>query len=45
MSKRTKNKPFLPEGAVSANEYTGSLQKISTDPEEIRRFHDEYIGE
>lgn len=35
----------LAQNTVSANECTGALQKISLDPEEIRRFHDEYIGE
>lgn len=30
---------------VSANEYTGSLQKISLDPEEVKKFHDEYVGD
>ena len=33
------------ESTVSANECTGSLQKISLDPEEVRRFHDEYVGD
>ena len=47
MSKKIHAKrPPLPGGdVVSANECTGALQKISPDPEEIRRFHDEYIGE
>ncbi|MDE6373064.1 MAG: hypothetical protein K2L72_01040 [Clostridia bacterium] len=31
--------------SVSANECTGALQKISVDPEEVARFHAEYIGE
>ncbi len=30
------------EGAISANECTGALQKISVDPEEVKRFHKEY---
>lgn len=33
------------DGAISANECTGALQKISVDPEEVARFHSEYIGE
>lgn len=33
------------EGAISANECTGALQKISVDPEEVARFHAEYTGE
>lgn len=35
----------LVDGAVSATEYTGALQKISLDPEEVARFHDEYVGD
>ena len=30
---------------VSANEFTGALQKIYTDEEELKKFHAEYIGE
>lgn len=30
------------DGAISANECTGALQKISVDPEEVARFHAEY---
>ena len=33
------------DGAISANECTGALQKISLDPEEVARFHSEYIEE
>ena len=33
------------DGAISANECTGALQKISVDPEEVARFHAEYNGE
>ncbi len=42
-SKKIINEMF--EGAVSANECTGALQKISVDPEEVARFHAEYTGE
>ncbi len=35
----------LVDGAVSATECTGALQHISLDPEEVARFHDEYIGD
>lgn len=35
----------LVDGAVCANECTGALQRISTDPEEVERLHDEYIGD
>lgn len=31
--------------SVSANECTGALQQISVDPQEVARFHAEYIGE
>lgn len=33
------------DGAISAHECTGALQKISVDPEEVARFHAEYVGE
>lgn len=33
------------DGAISANECTGALQNISVDPEEVARFHAEYVGE
>lgn len=33
------------DGSISANECTGALQKISLDPEEVARFHSEYIEE
>lgn len=42
-AKKVRTKALLPH-TVSANEYTGSLQKISLDPDEVRRFHDEYVG-
>lgn len=32
------------EGSISANECTGALQKISLDPDEVARFHAEYVG-
>lgn len=41
-SKKIINEVF--EGAISANECTGALQKISVDPEEVARFHAEFIG-
>lgn len=31
------------EECASANECTGLLQKISLDPEEVKKFHDMYI--
>lgn len=31
------------EGAISANECTGALQKISLDPKEVAKFHAQYI--
>ena len=44
-----KNKIFrrgdVDEETVSANEYTGSLQKISLDLEEVKRFHDQFVGD
>lgn len=42
-SKKIINEVF--EGAISANECTGALQNISVDPEEVARFHAEYVGE
>ncbi len=33
------------DGAASATECTGILQKISVDPEEVKRFHAEFTGE
>ena len=42
-SKKIINEVF--EGAISANECTGALQKISVDPEEVARFHAEYVGD
>lgn len=30
---------------VCATECTGLLQKISVDPEEVKRFHNEYTGD
>lgn len=33
------------DGTISANECTGALQKISLDPDEVARFHSEYIEE
>lgn len=42
-SKKIINEVF--EGAISANECTGALQKISVDPKEVARFHAEYTGE
>lgn len=33
------------DGAVCANECTGALQNISVDPEEVARYHSEFIGE
>ncbi len=45
-SKKTQKPLYkLSSSTVSANELTGSLQKISLDPEEVRRFHDEYVGD
>lgn len=33
------------DGTVCANECTGALQNISVDPEEVARYHAEYVGE
>jgi hypothetical protein len=46
MGKKSGNKMLheIYEGAVCASECTGLLQNISVDPEEIKRFHEEYIG-
>ncbi len=33
------------DGAVSANECTGALQKISLDPDEVAYFHAVYVGD
>ncbi|MGN0817798.1 MAG: hypothetical protein ACI4L9_02405 [Candidatus Coproplasma sp.] len=33
------------EGGVCATECTGLLQTISADPEEVARFHAEYVGD
>lgn len=33
------------EGAASANECTGAFQVVSLDPEEVKKFHDEYVGD
>lgn len=41
------NKKFsrsLPRDTVSANECTGALSNVSTDPEEVARIHDEFVG-
>lgn len=35
----------ISQSTVCANELTGWLQNISLDPEEVKRFHDEYIGD
>ncbi len=44
--KKVKNRfNQLSQSTVSANECTGSLQKISLDPEEVKRFHDEFVGD
>lgn len=32
-------------GAISANEFTGALQKISVDPDEVARFHAQFVGD
>ena len=33
------------EGSASANECTGAYQKVSLDPDEVAKFHKEYIEE
>ncbi len=33
------------DGAISANECTGALQKISVDPKEVAKFHAQFTGE
>lgn len=33
------------EHAVSANECTGALQHIAIDPQEVAKFHSEFIGD
>ena len=43
MKSKHKNKfTDIAEETVSANEFTGALQHISTDEEEIKRFHAQY---
>ncbi len=37
-------KALIPD-SVCANESTGALQKVTIDPEELARYHREYIGE
>ena len=32
----------LIDGAICANECTGALQQISLDPEEVKRFHEQF---
>ncbi len=45
-SSKHKNKlTDIADETVSANEFTGALQHISTDEEEIRRFHEQYNKE
>lgn len=45
MSKRKSKKRIheLMDSCASANECTGLLQKVSLDPEEVAKFHSEYI--
>lgn len=47
MSKKNSKKIIeeIVDGAISANECTGALQKISLDPDEVARFHAEFTGE
>lgn len=44
MSKRKQNKMIedIFQKCVSANECTGLLQKVSLDPDEVRKFHKMY---
>lgn len=46
MSKRKKNKLIKDvfEKCASANECTGLLQKVSLDPDEVKKFHEMYNG-
>ncbi len=44
MSKRKKKKTIknVVENAASANEFTGALQKVHLDPDEVEKFHKMY---
>ena len=44
MSKKNTDKTLdlLEDDAVSVNESTGALQKVSIDPDEIARYHREF---
>lgn len=44
MSKRKQNKMIedIFEKCVSANECTGLFQKVSLDPDEVKKFHEMY---